>query len=112
MISPACSASSMLLISRGRGSGITNSSRICPGLRENKKTRSARQTASIGILGGNYLCIAAELSHFEAARQEPGPAGNILRVTKLRRRDFLSPKIRGRGQLLVRLDDEGRAAIG
>src|SRR5436305_10572762 len=46
VILPACSASSMLLISRGRGSGISNCSRMRPGFREKSITRSARQTAS------------------------------------------------------------------
>ena len=58
------------------------------------------------------LGVAAELSDFQTACCQPRAAGNVLRVTELRGRDFFAAKISGRGEFLVGLDHKRRATIG
>ena len=70
------------------------------------------QRKLIGILRRQDLGVAAELRDFQTARRQPRATGNILRVSQLRRGNFLPAKIRGRFQVLVRLDHERRATIG
>ena len=48
---------------------------------------------------------------FRPPRHQPRATGNILRVPELRSRDFLSAKISGRFQILVRLHHQRRAAV-
>ncbi len=70
------------------------------------------QRQLIGILRRQNLRVTAELRDFQAARRQPRATGNILRVPELRRRNFLSAKICGRFQILVRLHHQRRAAVG